>query len=200
MKPSPRSPPGDGSPGACPTSRGPRASSARRPTTGSLPAFARSAEQRCRPRARPRRTGRPSYAATRPTSKRFPGNGGSAARSSENRPRSSVSLRQCGFVASSRHRSGSPALKFSRLHTLGRGTNSLRRTIPGLGLHRALLMTGIRVAQRAIEPVMRPEGLEQAPPGAARAPRTPYGPRRRRYRTRSACLCSLRCGRFRHYF
>ncbi len=107
-------------------------SSARRPTTGSLPAFARSAEQRCRPRARPRRTGRPSYAATRPTSKRFPGNGSSAARSSENRPRSSVSLRQCGFVASSRHRSGSPALKFSRLHTLGRGTNSLRRTMPTL--------------------------------------------------------------------
>lgn len=82
--------PGDGSPGACPTSRGPRASRARRPTTGSLPAFARSAEQRCRPRARPRRTGRPSYAATRPRSKRFPGNGSSAARSSENRPRSSV--------------------------------------------------------------------------------------------------------------
>lgn len=66
------------------------------------------------------------------TSKRFPGNGSSAARSSENRPRSSVSLRQCGFVASSRHRSGSPALKFSRLHTLGRGTNSLRRTMPTL--------------------------------------------------------------------
>ncbi len=34
------------------------------PTITPLPAFARSAEQRCRPRARPRRTGRPSYAAT----------------------------------------------------------------------------------------------------------------------------------------
>lgn len=31
-----------------------------------------------------------------------------------------------------------------------------------LGLHRALLMTGIRVAERTIEPVMRLEGLEQA--------------------------------------
>ena len=30
-----------------------------------------------------------------------------------------------------------------------------------LGLHRALLMTGIRVAERTIEPVMRLEGLEQ---------------------------------------
>ena len=30
------------------------------------------------------------------------------------------------------HRSGSPALKFSGLHTLGRGTNSLRRTMPTL--------------------------------------------------------------------
>ena len=54
-----------------------------------------------------------------------------------------------------------------------------------LGLHRALPMTGIRVAERTIEPVTRLEGPEQARQ-ARLAPRTPYGPRRRRYRTRSA--------------
>ena len=59
-----------------------------------------------------------------------------------------------GFVASSRHRSGSPALKFSRLHTLGRGTNSFMPTLDPF-------LTGIRVAERTIEPVMRLEGLEQ---------------------------------------
>ena len=35
-----------------------------------------------------------------------------------------------GFLPSSRHLPGSRELKFPRFHTLGLGTNSLRRTMP----------------------------------------------------------------------
>ena len=64
------------------------------------------------------------------TSKRLDGRGSRALRSSSNSPVSSSSLAWWGFLPCSRHLSGSPELKFSRFHTLGLGTNSLRRTMP----------------------------------------------------------------------
>ena len=64
------------------------------------------------------------------TSKRFPGRGSRAPRSSANRTASSSSLAWWGFPPSSRHLSGSLEMTFSRFHTLGLGTNSLRRTMP----------------------------------------------------------------------
>ena len=60
----------------------------------------------------------------------FAGQGRRAPRASSNSPASSSSLAWWGFLPSSRHLPGSPELKFSRLHTLGLGTNGLRRTMP----------------------------------------------------------------------